>query len=231
MADGNFEFLGRRDLQVKIRGTRIELSEIDKLLRAHEAVKDLAVVDREDANGNKFLCAYVVLGEPVETGEFRDYLSNRLPAEMVPSAFVLMDKLPRTISGKVDRKALPAPGQLRAELEKVFTPPRTPIEITLAEIWSEVLGIDRVGIDNNFFEMGGHSLLVFQVISRVREAFGVDLPLRTLFEAPTVEQEALIIIEAQLDQENDAEMAQLIEEIRLLEGSQLEQMTEQTLQT
>jgi amino acid adenylation domain-containing protein len=229
MADGNFEFLGRRDMQVKIRGIRIELSEIEKLLRAHEAVQDLAVVDREDASGNKYLCAYVVLGQQVETGEFRDYLSSRLPAEMVPSAFVLMDKLPRTISGKIDRKALPAPGQLRAELEKPFTPPRTPIETTLVEIWTDVLGIDRVGVDDNFFEMGGHSLLVFQVISRVREAFGVDLPLRALFEAPTVEQQAVFIIEAQLDQENDAEMAQLIEEIRLLEGSQLEHMTEETL--
>ena len=224
MADGNFEFLGRRDLQVKIRGTRIELSEIDKLLRAHEAVKDLAVIDREDASSNKFLCAYVVLGQPVETGEFRDYLSSRLPHEMIPSAFVLMDKLPRTISGKIDRKALPAPGQLRAELEKLFTPPRTPIETTLAEIWTEVLGIDRVGIDDNFFEMGGHSLLVFQVISRVREAFGIDLPLRALFEAPTIEQQALAVIEAQLDQENDGEMAQLIQEISMLEGSQLEDM-------
>lgn len=224
MADGNFEFLGRRDLQVKIRGTRIELSEIDKLLRAHEAVKDLAVIDREDANGNKYLCAYVVLDQQVETGEFRDYLSSRLPHEMVPSAFVLMDKLPRTISGKIDRKALPAPGQLRAELEKLFTPPRTPIEETLVQIWTEVLGIDRVGIDDNFFEMGGHSLLVFQVISRVREAFGVDLPLRALFEAPTVEQQALAVIEAQLDQENDAEMAQLIQEISMLEGSQLEDL-------
>jgi amino acid adenylation domain-containing protein len=221
MADGNFEFLGRRDLQVKIRGTRIELSEIDKLLRAHEAVKDVAVIDREDANGNKYLCAYVVLGQPVETGEFRDYLSSRLPHEMVPSAFVLMDKLPRTISGKVDRKALPAPGQLRAEVEKLFTPPRTPIEETLVQIWIEVLGIDQVGIDDNFFEMGGHSLLVFQVISRVREAFGVDLPLRTLFEAPTIEQQGLAVIEAQLDQENDAEMAQLIQEISLLEGGQV----------
>ncbi|HEY6802278.1 MAG TPA: non-ribosomal peptide synthetase [Pyrinomonadaceae bacterium] len=225
VSDGNFEFLGRRDLQVKIRGTRIELSEIDKLLRAHEAVKDLAVIDREDASGNKFLCAYVMLGQPVETGEFRDYLSSRLPAEMVPSAFVVMDKLPRTISGKIDRKALPAPGQLRAELEKIFAPPRTPIETALVEIWREVLGIDRVGINDNFFEMGGHSLLVFQVISRVREGFGVDLPLRTLFEAPTVEQQALVIIEAQLEQENDGEMAQLIEEIRLLESSQLEKMT------
>jgi acyl carrier protein len=143
---------------------------------------------------------------------------------MVPSAFVLMDKLPRTISGKVDRKALPAPGQLRAELEKLFTPPRTPIEATLVEIWTEVLGIDRVGIDDNFFEMGGHSLLVFQVISRVREAFGVDLPLRALFEAPTIEQQALAVIEAQLEQENDAEMAQLIQEISMLEGSQLEDL-------
>jgi amino acid adenylation domain-containing protein len=230
MPDGNFEFLGRRDLQVKIRGTRIELGEIDKLLREHEAVKDLVVIDREDASGNKYLCAYVVLGQQVETGEFRDYLSTRLPAEMVPSAFVLMDKLPRTISGKVDRKALPAPGQMRADLDKPFAPPRTPIEGTLVEIWIEVLGIDRVGINDNFFEMGGHSLLVFQVISRMREAFGVDLPLRSLFEAPTVEKQALAIVEAQMEQENDAEMAQLIEEISLLEGSELEDITEETLQ-
>jgi amino acid adenylation domain-containing protein len=230
MPDGNFEFLGRRDMQVKIRGTRIELGEIDKLLRSHEAVTDLVVIDREDASGNKYLCAYVVLGHPVETGEFRDYLSDRLPAEMVPSAFVLLDKLPRTISGKIDRKALPAPGLMRAELEKSFVPPRTPIEGTLVDIWVEVLGIDRVGINDSFFEMGGHSLLVFQVISRVREAFGVDLPLRSLFEAPTIEKQALAIVEAQIEQENDAEMAQLIEDIKLLEGSELEHMTEATLQ-
>jgi amino acid adenylation domain-containing protein len=230
MPDGNFEFLGRRDMQVKIRGTRIELGEIDRLLRAHEAVKDLVVIDREDANGNKYLCAYVVLAQPVETGELRDYLSGRLPAEMVPSAFVLLDKLPRTISGKVDRKALPAPGRMGADLEKAFAPPRTPMEATLVGVWMEVLGVDRVGINDNFFEMGGHSLLVFQVISRVREAFGVDLPLRSLFEAPTVEKQSLAIIEAQIEEENDAEMAQLIEEIKLLEGGEQESVTGETLQ-
>ena len=230
MPDGNFEFLGRRDMQVKIRGTRIELSEIDKMLRTHEAVKDLVVIDREDASGNKYLCAYLVLGQQVETGEFRDYLSSRLPAEMVPSAFVLMEKLPRTISGKIDRKALPAPGQMRADLENSFVPPRTPIEATLVGIWLEVLGIDRIGINDNFFEMGGHSLLVFQVISRMRDAFGVDLPLRILFEAPTVEKQALAIVEVQIEQENDAEMAQLIEEIKLLEANELEDMSDETLQ-
>jgi amino acid adenylation domain-containing protein len=185
--DGNFEFLGRRDQQVKVRGIRIELGEIEGLLQSHEFVKDAVVLDHEDASGNKYLCAYVVLSADVETAGLRAYLSKSLPEYMVPSTFIVMKILPRTLSGKVDRRSLPTPGKTRDMIKGPFVAARTPIEEVLAGIWSDVLGIDRVGIHDNFFELGGHSLLATQVISRVRAAFQVDVPLRSLFETPTVE--------------------------------------------
>lgn len=186
LADGNFEFLGRRDQQVKIRGIRIELGEIENLLRNHESVKDVVVVDREDLSGNKYLCGYVVLSQEVKSRELRDFLLKHLPDNMVPSAFVAMDAFPRTLSGKVDRRALPALEKAQPELADAFVAPRTPVEKRFAEIWEKVLGVEQVGIHDNFFELGGHSLLATQVISRLREAFQVELPLRHLFEAPTV---------------------------------------------
>jgi acyl carrier protein len=186
LKDGNFEFLGRKDQQVKIRGVRIELSEVASLLRAHTAVEDVAVIDREDGAGNKFLCAYVVLRAAVATTELQAYLSARLPEYMTPSAYVVLDELPRTLNGKIDRRALPAPGRSAAEAGRTLVAPRTPLEQAVAQLWCDALNLDQIGVDENFFTLGAHSLLATQVLSRLRAAFGIELPLRSLFEAPTV---------------------------------------------
>ena len=186
MPDGNFEFLGRRDQQVKVRGARVELAEIDNLLRRHEAVKEVAVVDYEDPSSNKYLCAYVVLQSVVDLGDLRDYVAEHLPDYMVPSVFLLMDELPRTVSGKVDRKALPSPEQAQAERSGEFTPPQTPVEEMLASLWSRILGVRNIGREQNFFQLGGHSLMATQITSRIRSVFQVELPLQSLFEAPTI---------------------------------------------
>ena len=186
LADGNFEFLGRKDLQVKVRGVRVELAEVENALRTHEQVKDVAVVDRDDSSGNKYLCAYVVLRGEVESSALRSHLSEQLPDYMLPSTFVLMDALPRTFSGKVDRRALPAPDQERRALHAQYVAPRTPTEEMVASIWAQVLGVKRVGAHDNFFDLGGHSLRITQVVSRLSKAFQIELPLRAFFETPTV---------------------------------------------
>jgi amino acid adenylation domain-containing protein len=187
LEDGNFECLGRRDGQVKIRGVRIELGEIENYLRLHALVKDVVVVDREDSNGNKYLCAYVVLKGELESGKLRDFLLQSLPVSMIPSVFVVMDALPRTISGKVDKRSLPAPNR---QQNRTFVPPQTPIETQLAQIWGQVLNLDRVGLNDNFFELGGHSLNATKLLSRVAKAFQIEIPLRSLFESPTLATQA-----------------------------------------
>ncbi|WP_164020355.1 non-ribosomal peptide synthase/polyketide synthase [Pyxidicoccus trucidator] len=189
LADGNIEYLGRLDFQVKVRGLRIELGEIEAALELHPQVRQAVVVVREDSPGDKRLVAYVVppSGEQTpDSSALRDVLKQRLPEYMVPSAFVSMEALPLNSSGKLDRKALPAPdGALTASVE--FVAPRTPTEQLLASQWSLLLKAPRVGARDNFFELGGHSLLATQVISRIRATFGVDLPISTLFAAPTLE--------------------------------------------
>ncbi|MEP6486691.1 amino acid adenylation domain-containing protein [Microcoleus vaginatus GB2-A3] len=188
LSDGNIEFLGRLDHQVKIRGFRIEQGEIESTLLQHPTVRETTVIAREDIPGDKRLVAYVV-PNPEQTptiDELRRFLKQKLPDYMVPSAFVWLDALPLTPNGKVDRRALPAPDQSRPDQSVTFVAPRSPIEQQLADIWAEVLRLEQVGIHDNFFELGGHSLLATQVISRLRQAFGVELPVRTLFEAPTV---------------------------------------------
>ena len=182
LADGNFEFVGRKDHQVKIRGVRIELTEIENVLRAHESVTDVAVIDREDAIENKYLCAYVVLDGEVEPGALRQHLAKSLPDYMMPSAIIELSSLPRTVNGKLDRKALPAPGANQA----TYVAPRTAVEEVVAGIWANVLWVDQVGVYDNFFELGGHSLLATLVISRVSSALNAEVPLRRLFEGPTV---------------------------------------------
>ncbi len=183
LEDGSLEFVGRRDQQVKIRGVRVELAEVENALCGHPAVRDAAVIDREHADGTRYLCAYLVGGEVPETGELRAWLGESLAEELVPSAFVTVDALPRTPTGKVDRAALAAPGTVAA---RAFVAPRNPAEQALAAIWGEVLELEQVGIHDNFFELGGHSLLATRAVARAREAFGIKLPLRTLFELPTV---------------------------------------------
>ncbi|HEX6042688.1 non-ribosomal peptide synthase/polyketide synthase, partial [Longimicrobium sp.] len=187
-ADGTLEFLGRVDDQVKVRGFRIEPGEIEAALEAHAAVREAAVIVREDAPGDRRLVGYVVsaAGSSVSASELRAHLKERLPEYMVPAAFVVLDAFPLTPSGKVARRALPAPDAAVAQTESRVAP-RTPSETGLASIFGEVLKVADVGARDDFFALGGHSLLATRVVSRVREALGVELPLRVVFEASTVE--------------------------------------------
>ncbi len=189
LSDGNIEFLGRIDNQVKIRGYRIELGEIESVLGKHEHVRDVAVTAHEDAPGSKRLVAYIVTNNGVQptVGEFHSYLKEQLPDYMIPSYFVFLERMPLTPNGKIDRKALPAPDQESAAVSAAeYVAPRTPIEQKLAQIWSQVLGIEKIGVNDNFFELGGHSLLATQLVSRIREEFDVEFPLRTVFEIPFI---------------------------------------------
>jgi len=188
LREGSIEFLGRRDHQVKIRGYRVELAEVEAVLREHDTVREAVVVAREDQPGHKRLVAYLIPAneQALKTDKLRAFLHEKLPDYMVPQTFVLLKALPLTRNGKVDRSALPAAEQEQAELRRNFVPPQTPAEKVLAGIWTEVLGLDQVSIHDNFFELGGHSLLVTQVISRARAAFEVEIPLRSIFESPTV---------------------------------------------
>ncbi|WP_299539369.1 non-ribosomal peptide synthetase [uncultured Streptomyces sp.] len=183
--DGHLEFVGRADNQVKLRGYRIEPGEIEAALLAHPSVTGATVLLREDVPGDPRLVAYVVAQPPVEAGGLRAHLRRDLPDYMVPAAFVPLDRIPLTPNGKTDRRALPAPASDRPELGAAYTAPRTETERTVAAVWSQVLGIDTIGADDDFFALGGHSLLATRVVSRLRRRLGVDIPVRTLFSAPT----------------------------------------------
>jgi amino acid adenylation domain-containing protein len=210
-AGGTLEYLGRLDHQVKVRGFRIEPGEIETVLRRRGSVADCVVTARGEA-GEQRLVAYVV-GD-VETDALRAHLRRSLPEHMVPSAFVFLDALPLTPNGKLDRRALPAP-EYAAGADR-YVAPRTPTEEVLAGIWAEVLACGRVGAEDSFFDLGGHSLLATRVVSRVRMAFGVELPLRALFEGPTVAEmagrvdAALEAVDAELARVDPDEMAQLL---------------------
>jgi amino acid adenylation domain-containing protein len=204
-ASGELEYLGRLDQQVKVRGYRIELGEIEARLLEQEAVAAAVVVVRED-DGDKRLVAYVVAaGDAVlNTAELRTHLSSKLPEYMVPAAFVMLDELPLTANGKVNRRALPAPDATLMQYSNVFTPARTPVEELLVGIWAEILKLGQVSIHDNFFDLGGHSLLATRLISRVRHAFQVEIPLRTLFESPTVAQFAARVSAAVMAEQGSA---------------------------
>ena len=181
--DGVLQFLGRQDSQVKIRGYRIELGEIQSLLLEHPAVEDAVVLVREDQPGERRLVAYLVAHEPPDPADLRALLRDRLPDYMVPAAYVFLERMPTTANGKLDRRALPAPSDLGPCR---IVPPRTPTERTLATIWADLLKIPEVGVESDFFALGGHSLIATQLMADVRRTFEVDLPLRTLFQSPTI---------------------------------------------
>jgi amino acid adenylation domain-containing protein len=188
LPDGNIEFLGRIDHQIKIRGFRVELGEVESVLGQHPSVRETVVTAFEESTHEKELVAYVLSKqEPATTThELRRFLKEKLPDYMVPSAFVFLDSLPLTPNGKVDRGALPAPDRNRAALGQSYVAARTPIEEKLAKIWGEVLRLERVSIYDNFFDLGGHSLKATQVMSQLRDVFQAEMPLRNLFEHPTV---------------------------------------------
>jgi acyl-CoA synthetase (AMP-forming)/AMP-acid ligase II/acyl carrier protein len=217
LPDGQLQFLGRSDDQVKIRGYRIELNEIVATLNQCTGVQTSLVVAREDTPGNKRLVAYVVpvSDASLTTDALRDSLAATLPDYMVPVAFVRLEAFPLTTNGKVDRRALPAPDAANTAWDGDFVAPRTPTEEMIAALVAELVNVERVGVDENFFLLGGHSLLGTQLIARIRDEFGVDLPLRTIFEAPTIaelaaEVEARLLVE--LDGLSEAELAALLAE-------------------
>ena len=202
-ADGNIEFLGRRDDQVKLRGFRIELGEIEAALARHPTVRHAVAVVREDDPLEPRLVAYVVRHPDDRTPDgaygaaLRRYLRRTLPEYMLPSAFVILLALPLTAAGKVNRRALPAPDWTVSLLAGTYAAPRTPVETELATIWSQLLGVERVGVHDSFFDLGGHSLLGIRALARVRDAFDVEIPFRAIFEAPTVAGLAATVVAAQ----------------------------------
>lgn len=196
LPSGDIEFLGRMDFQVKVRGFRIELGEVEVVLAQHAEIRQCAVTVWEDSPGDRRLVAYIVSASKPDpsTADLRAFLESRLPDYMVPSTFVILDALPVTPSGKVNRLELPAPEW--AGFDRPFQAPRDPVEERLAAIYADVLRVERIGIDDNFFDLGGHSLLATRIISRIREAFQVELPLRVVFQAPTVSALAVEVLRA-----------------------------------
>ncbi|ASS75247.1 hypothetical protein CIG75_09800 [Tumebacillus algifaecis] len=201
--DGSVQFLGRNDDQVKIRGVRVELGEIEVALALHPSVRDNVVIAHEFVKGDKRLIAYVLAhpGQAADVAEYRRFMKEKLPDYMVPSLFMLVDHIPLTPNGKVDRRALPLPSAELLGREAEYRAPRNSVEQRLTELYSEVLGVPKVGISDNFFELGGHSLLATQVVSRIRDAFQIEFQLRHLFEAPLISDLASRI-EASLFEQN-----------------------------
>jgi acyl carrier protein len=188
-ADGVLEFLGRRDHQVKLRGHRIELGEVEAALSQHPAVAEAVVVARQETPGQTHLVAYVRphgAGE-VTPAQLRSYLQERLPAYMVPAAVITLATLPLTPNGKVDRRALPAPGPHRPDLQSAYAVPRTALERALAAIWQDLLGLEKVGTQDNFFDLGGHSLLLIQLHARLGAELHREVALVDLFKYPTIQ--------------------------------------------
>jgi amino acid adenylation domain-containing protein len=219
-ADGQIEHLGRIDGQVKIRGFRVEVGEIDALLERHPAVRDAAVVAQATGGDGKRLVAYVVLaagGGPEVVEELRLHLKQKLPEYMLPAAWVVLAALPLNANGKLDRAALPLPDAARG-LATRYVAPRDPVEEVLAEIWMQVLEVDRVGVHDGFFELGGHSLLATQLVSRVRTAFRIELPLRTLFEATTVADLAQALVDREAAPGRTEKIARLYQRVRRLDA-------------
>jgi acyl carrier protein len=201
LPDGNIEYLGRVDHQVKIRGFRIELGEIEGALASHPAVREAAVMAREDVAGEKRLVVYYTAsnanGKATGVAELRSHLSGKLPEYMVPAAYVRIERMPLTANGKLDRKALPMP-QGDAYAVRGYEAPQGEMETRLAQIWADVLKISRVGRNDNFFELGGHSLLAMQVMARIRHNFNLELPVRSIFDEPTVAGSVVELQKAQV---------------------------------
>ncbi len=229
--DGALEFLGRIDNQVKIRGFRIEVGEIEHAIRSHELVSDAIVMVCEDEANDKRLVAYVVTSSAITptTTELRDYLSPKLPAYMLPTAFMVLESFPLLPNGKIDRQALPRPEQNRPSLEVGFQAPRSPLEESIAKIWCDVLKLERVGIQDNFFELGGHSLLGAKVVSNLRRTLNCQLNLIDVFQSPTVERLAALIYQRQTESEAEEELSVLLAELEALSDTEAQQRLEQLL--
>ncbi|HEU4594976.1 MAG TPA: amino acid adenylation domain-containing protein [Pyrinomonadaceae bacterium] len=219
--DGFVEFVGRADNQIKFHGYRVELNELRHALNQHPQIRDSVVLVANDAHGLDVLVAYYVSRQELEVGPLRAFLSTSVLKETLPSIYVHLKKLPLTLNGKVNHRALPSLEEIRRQAKQTFIAPRTPTEQQVAEVWAEVIGIERVSLQDNFFEIGGHSLLATRVTTRLRETFQIELPLRTVFEEPTVEGLALAITQLLIDQTGDEELLLLLEEVAELSGDSL----------
>jgi len=227
MRNGVVEFKGRADGQVKVRGYRIEVGEVEQVISRHPVVQDVIVLAREEREGEgKQLFAYVVAGDSqgVTPKELRAYVKERLPEYMVPAAFMLLDRFPLTPNGKVDAQALPSPGATNGEPGQTYEAPRNPVEETIALIWSELLHVERIGVNDNFFELGGHSIFVIQLLSRLNKTFGLDLPLRVIYDQATLAELALAVIEKQAEQADDAELRKLLAELEDISDDEAQKM-------
>jgi amino acid adenylation domain-containing protein/FkbH-like protein len=230
LANGDIEYLGRIDQQVKIRGFRIELGEIETVLTSHQDVRESVVIVGEDESGDKRLIAYLVPqnGQGPAIGELRTFLKERMPEYMVPSAFVTLEKMPLTSNGKIDRRALPEPETVRSVEENGFIAPRTPLEEEVAAAWKQILGLEQIGVKDNFFEIGGHSLMATRVIILLRANLGVNLSLRLLFENPTVESMASVLVETLSQLADEPELAEMISEVEGLSDEAARQLRSTT---
>jgi amino acid adenylation domain-containing protein len=213
--DGCLYHMGRKDFQVKVRGHRVELGEVEATLAAVPGVKESAVSITADKSGENRIVGYYVSAKHISTNvnHLRRFLESKLPEYMVPSAFVEMDALPQTPSGKIDRNALPEPSSRRPHLDAEYLAPRTPVEEFLAKVWGEVLGIDQVGVHDDFRDLGGNSLMAGQVISRMLQEFQIELPMRSLMDAPTVADMALLITENRARKASPEDLENMLQEL------------------
>jgi acyl carrier protein len=218
LPDGNIEYLGRTDHQVKIRGFRIELGEIEAVLCQQPGVRQAVVIDQQDGSGNKRLLAYLTAeaGEQLSVDSLRKSLRLRLPDYMIPAALVVLEHIPLSANGKVDRRALPEP-DIQGQFQAHYVPPRTNTERVLAQIWSQILKLPQVGIEDNFFDLGGHSLLLMSVTQAIKVQLDRDMNIVSLFKFPTVAELAKQIDEKQVGEskveERKNEHQQLVERI------------------
>mgnify|MGYP000020163943 CR=1 FL=1 len=230
LADGQIEYLGRNDSQVKLRGYRIELGEIESMLGRHPDILQNAVIVREDTPGNKQLVAYYILEErsTATWAELRHYLGEYLPDYMIPVVAMGLDAMPKTPNGKIDRKALPMPTDLRSGVDDTtYVAPTTQTEQEIVEIWQTVMGLDKVGIHDNFFDLGGHSLHATRVLARLRNDLNVEVPLRTMFTTPTVAGLSAAVTELLAVAEDDGDLEAMLSEIEDLSENELKALLEE----
>ena len=226
-SNGELEYVGRTDNQIKVRGFRVELGEIEAALREHSAVSEALVVAQDDESGEQRLVAYVVpqAGETLNASELRRALKERLPEYMVPTWYVELDKLPLTPNGKVDRRNLPPCTDFQSSRDG-YVAPRNPIEVELVGIWQQLLNVSPIGVHDNFFELGGHSLLLTRLASQLRQTFHVEMSLRELFSAPTIDEIMQLIAAKQIGAEDSAELAQMIDELAGVSEDELRALLE-----
>ena len=212
------EHLGRKDTVVKIRGVGVDVGEIEACLLNYDEIKEAVVIARETKSGETILVAYITpkSKQAPSVTNLRAVLASSLPDYMVPTSFIILDKVPLTATGKVDRRALPDRNEIRPQLDSVYLPPRTPIEIELVSIWAEILALEQIGIRDNFFDLGGHSLAATRVVSQVIKQFQLELPLQSLFAAPTVAEMAAIVIKHQGKKLGEAEMEAILTKLESL---------------